>query len=361
MPSANSQIANKKIAVILPITAQSSPAPRVINEIKIVLNALRVPFTLVVVRNGNIKSHLGEYLDAICYSETSIRCVTLGCRTTKQLAIRAGLAAVDADAYITLDADGTDDVRAISQMLQKWLKGADCVLAVRKEDEEGSSRRKWSKSLYRMVSRRVSVPLVYGAENYCLLDRRVVRALQDSPADDRSLSQQTARLGFQRSVIGMEGSWKRPASRITRAMNHFRQLRETVLSHSRLPVHTLYWCAASAIFLSFATGIFATVAMFYTVSTSLLLSVMISACLGTICSLSIGSVVIGEYLYRLLQNGPAAQGFAFDENAQACNINLNANYVPEQEVGILEDVNAMRATISAQAAPTPAPALVKQD
>jgi dolichol-phosphate mannosyltransferase len=346
MPAVNSQFVNRKVAVILPITSEAMATPRLINEIKIVLNSLRVPFTLVIVRNGTVNSHLAEYLDAVCYSEPTIQCISLGCPTTKQLAIRAGYESIEADAYITIDADGSNDARAIAPMLQKWLKGVDCVLAVRREDEEDSRSRTWSKRIYRMVGRRVCVPLVYGAENYCLLDKRVVQTLRGLPADERSISQQTSRLGFQRAIVGMEATWKRSESRIVRAKNHFRQLREGLLSHSRMPVHTLYWCATSAIALSCTAGIFASVAMLYNASTTFVLSVMMSACLGMICSLSIGMVVIGEYLYRLLQNGPASQSFALASSAETCAINNSTRRFPEQEAQILDDVNTIRASLN---------------
>ncbi len=308
--AANNAISQKKIAVIIPISADTLAAPRTINDIRSVMRSLRTPFSLVLVRNGLVKPHMAEYLEAVCFSEATIHCITLGSKVSKQLAIRAGMEAVVADAYVSIAADGTDDVRAIAQLVRKWNNGSDCVLAAREDVDELTRRRRIVKMLYRAVGRRCAVPVAYGATDFCLLDRKVVEKLLSLPCDDRNLAQQTSRLGFRRSIIGMEASWRRPESMMQRGINHLRSLRESLLSHSRMPIRSLYWAAASVFGVSIISSMIASSAIALGASTTFAMIVMLSACLYATSTFAISAVILAEYLYRLMQNGPAAKSYA---------------------------------------------------
>ncbi len=347
--AANFAIAQKKIAVIVTINAETSAAPRTISDIRSVLRSCKIPFTLVLVRNGHLKPQVAEYLEAICFSEATIHCVTLGSRVSPALAIRAGLDAVDADAYITISADGSDDVRAITNMIRKWSNGSEVVLAVREEADELKLHRRMVKAAYRSIGKRCSVPVAYGASDCTLMDRRVVNTLKALPADDRTLAQQTSRLGFRRSIIGMETTWRRPESLRQRAMNHIRSLRETILSHSRMPIRMIYWSAASVFTISMLGSLVASTAIAMGASFTVVFTVLMSACLFAISSIMASCVVMGEYLYRLMQNGPAARRFAVvDQYTPSCKMPTVQIRKTVSEDDILSELNNLHGELKAQ-------------
>ncbi len=340
---ARENVQDKMIAIVVPVDASTIATPRTINDIRSVMRTTRAPWKIVLVRNGPIKRHLGEYLDAICFSEASIHCVNLAAPVSNRLAIQAGLEAVEADAYITIAADGSEDPRTITEFLRKWRKGSDCVLAVRDTEAERSRFRQALRAGYRMVGRRCSVPVVYNAANFCLMDQKVVSALRTQPCDNRTLAQQTARLGFRRSIVGMERTWHRPPSLKLRAQNHFNTLREALLSHSRTPVRGLYLSALSVIACAVVGIASATVALFAGASAATVTAYLAMTIVSSLCPLAIGMVVLGEYLYRLVQAGPSAQQFSVVESAvKTCAIKRRPAQEEFNESSILSELNSLR-------------------
>lgn len=347
--AANFAIDQNKVAAIVIVDYETTAAPRTINDIRSVLRSCKTPFTIVLVQNGPVRPAIAEYLDAICFSEATIQCIKLGSRVSSQLAIRAGLQATDAEACIHVAADGSDDARVIANMVRKWKSGSDVVMAVRQESGKSRFSHRILKSVYRSLERRSSAPIDFGAADYCLMSRRVADALCASPADHRTLAQQTSRMGFRRSIVGMESTWKRPESFTSQLARHFRTLRETALSHSRLPIRMMYWSAASVFTISMLGSMVASAAIAFGASFTVVFTVLMSACLFAVSSVMASCLVMGEYLYRLMQNGPAQQSFAItDAYTQGCKLPMVQIRKSVSEEEILRELNSLRSDLRLQ-------------
>jgi hypothetical protein len=317
---AATQSQTKKLAFVITIGPENRATPRTISDLRSSISSLDTQYAIVLVRNGRLSDDMEECLDAICFSDTHFQSVGLHETTSIQLAMRAGFNAVNADAYISISADGTDDVQSVPKMIAKWLEGSDCVLCVRECQNDQYS---------------------YSATDYCLLDRSVVQALQGTEADDRSLSQQTSRLGFKRSIVGMESSWSRKQTFTSRTHQRIRAIRMHWLHHSRTPIRAIYWSSACISGIASVAGISAALALMNGVSSTMVLCGLVGAILSCIASVSISLIVIGEYLYTLMQNGPSAKRYAVvhsSESTQSTEVSYNESDVLQDVEGIREQL-----------------------
>ncbi len=307
------------------------------------MRSTRQPYTVVLVRNGPIKRHLREYLDAVCFSEATVQCVQLASAVPERLALQAGMDSIAADAYVCIAADGNDDPQSIVELIRKWKNGSDCVFAIRNSTSQMSRRQKIVQRVYDSVARRCGTPITNTAANYCLLDRKVVQSLQAIPADQATLAACTSKLGVRRSLVGMNDTWRRTPSVSRQLLTHFRTLRDAMITHSRTPVRAMYLAAAGVLAIACGSILCSLCALTIGVSTGSILIGLVMAGLSSICLLTTCVVIAGEMLYRLLQNGPAMRQYSVLSNSIAtCSIRP-AQSASLEESQILAELGALQA------------------
>ena len=134
----------------------------------------RILFVDVGSRDGTWSLILG-------LAERDKRC--LGIRQSRnrghQNAIFAGMmeAEQNADAVITVDCDGQDDISAMEEMVDAYLDGCDIVYGVRKKrDTDTKFKRMTAEGFYRLMEA-LGAETVYNHADYRLVSSRVIRAL----------------------------------------------------------------------------------------------------------------------------------------------------------------------------------------
>ena len=90
----------------------------------------------------------------------------------KEIALTAGLKESDGDAVIMIDADGQHPVETITEMVERWEKGAKIVTAVRGHN---TTKHKVASKIYYKIMRIVgNKKIVPGELDFRLVDREVV-------------------------------------------------------------------------------------------------------------------------------------------------------------------------------------------
>lgn len=130
-----------------------------------------------------------------------------------QNALSAGLAAATADVIAVIDADLQDPPELIPEMLRLWRQGHDVVYARRKRRAENLLKRTGYWLFYRIVAFLSDVRIPLDSGDFCLLDRRVVRALADLPEKLRFPRVLRAWVGFRQCGL----DYDRPAREAGRA------------------------------------------------------------------------------------------------------------------------------------------------
>ena len=121
--------------------------------------------------------------DIICdlaRKDTRIHGVSLSRNRGHQNALLAGLyeACPDADIVISCDCDGQDDIDAMDEMIDKYLKGAEIVYGVRKKRERDTwFKRTTAEGFYRLMNW-LGAEVVFNHADYRLTSTRVLREFE---------------------------------------------------------------------------------------------------------------------------------------------------------------------------------------
>lgn len=113
-----------------------------------------------------------------------------------QGALLAGLYSVDADVFVTIDADLQDDELAIIEMIDRYNEGCDIVYGVRgRRDADSFFKRATAMGFYR-VMQLLGVRSVYNHADFRLMSCRAVDALKSFPEKNLFLRAMVPLLGF---------------------------------------------------------------------------------------------------------------------------------------------------------------------
>lgn len=120
-----------------------------------------------------------------------------------ELMLTAGLDVADGDVVVTMDADGQHPIATILEMLPAWREGFDGVYAVQagRRQSQSAARRSYTKLFYWLMQRATLFVLPADAEDFRLLDRRVVLALRSLPERAQYMKGLFAWVGFRAKAV----------------------------------------------------------------------------------------------------------------------------------------------------------------
>jgi dolichol-phosphate mannosyltransferase len=127
------------------------------------------------------------------------------CRLTRnfghQNAISAGLDLSRADVVAVIDADLQDPPELILEMIAKWRDGFDVVYAQRRKRRENPLKVAGYWAFYRLVAALADLAIPLDSGDFCLMDRRVVRAVSTLPEKLRFPRGLRAWVGFRQTGL----------------------------------------------------------------------------------------------------------------------------------------------------------------
>ncbi len=128
--------------------------------------------------------------------DTRWRCLSLARNFGHQAAVSAGMYHATGDALVIIDADLQDPPEEILRMIEKWREGYQVVFAIRASREDPPLKSLLAWAFYRLIARLVSFRIPVDAGDFCLLDRRVVNAMNAMPERGKYLRGLRAWSGF---------------------------------------------------------------------------------------------------------------------------------------------------------------------
>ncbi|MCC7015874.1 MAG: glycosyltransferase family 2 protein [Rhodospirillales bacterium] len=121
-----------------------------------------------------------------------------------QTAVTAGLEHAEGDAVGVIDADLQDPPEALLDLLKEWRAGYDVVYGVRAHRKEGVFKRAAYAAFYRLLQRLADIDIPLDSGDFCVMDRRVVDALNRLPERNRFVRGLRAWLGFSQKGVRYE-------------------------------------------------------------------------------------------------------------------------------------------------------------
>ncbi|WP_019895315.1 glycosyltransferase family 2 protein [Hydrogenovibrio halophilus] len=256
-------------------------------------------FEVIAVNDGSKDQTLKTLLE-IQKERDDLTVIDLSRNFGKESALTAGLSEAGGDAVIPIDADGQHPFATISEMVALWRQGYDVVLAKRNTRDTDTRLQKWTARLFYKAHNQLSdinIPADVG--DFRLMDKKVVRVLNQLPENRRFMKGLFAWVGFRTATVIYDVQPRSYGQTRFNTWKLWNLALEGITSFSISPLKIWTYVGVVVAFLSF---LYAS----YLVATTLIYgtdlpgypSIMVAVLfMGGIQLISIG--IIGEYLGRV--------------------------------------------------------------
>lgn len=191
---------NKLISCVVPIYNEEALIAEFIAALENTLKAMPYPYEIVLIDDGSQDNSM-----AILHQlkkQHAFRYVRFSRNFGKEKALSAGLDLAKGDAVILIDSDFQHPLELLSDFIAKWEEGYDMVYAVRIDrSDESWLKRICAKAFYQMTSKINRVNIPPNAGDFRLLDRKIVKALQQLPERNRFMKGLYSWVGFKQIAI----------------------------------------------------------------------------------------------------------------------------------------------------------------
>jgi len=189
---------------IVPVFNEEATLMELYRRLSAVMDSLDGTVELVLVDDGShdrslaMMRDLHEHDRRVCY-------LSFARNFGHQIAVTAGLNFARGQAIVVLDADLQDPPELIPELADKWRRGYDVVYAQRvQRHQEGWFKRLTAYLFYRLLRQLADVDMPTDTGDFCLMDRRVVDALNAMPERNRYIRGLRSWLGFRQIAIPFE-------------------------------------------------------------------------------------------------------------------------------------------------------------
>ena len=304
-----------ELSIILPFHNESSGVRNLFRRLYPVLGSLGLSYEVICVDDGSSDATYTTLLHEREFDQR-LKIVRLARNFGKETALTCGLHLAKGDAAVTLDSDLQHPPEIIVDLVKKWREGYEMVYAIRNNRKtDGTFRRLFSRAFYAVFRTIADIKMPEGAGDFCLLDRKVIDAVNALPERNRFMKGLTSWVGFKQGVVPFDVA---PRDSGVTHWSFFRLIRfafDGLSAFSTLPLRIWTWCGAVislgamayALYLIFDT-------MVYGIDVPGFASIMVGVLfMGGIQLLSLG--VIGEYMARIFTEVKARPLYFIAERA----------------------------------------------
>jgi len=189
---------------IVPIYNEEATLAELYRRLRATLDGMKGEGEVILVNDGSGDRSLA-LIQELHQRDCRVKYLSLARNFGHQIAVTAGLNFAGGQAVIILDADLQDPPELIPQMVEQWQRGYDLVYAQRtRRRQEGWVKRLSAFLYYRLLKHLADVDIPTDAGDFCLMDRKVVNALNAMPERNRYIRGLRAWVGFRQTVIPFE-------------------------------------------------------------------------------------------------------------------------------------------------------------
>jgi glycosyltransferase involved in cell wall biosynthesis len=287
------------LSIILPFHNEAGGVRNLFRRLYPVLGSLNLSYEIICIDDGSSDNTFEALLHEREFDQR-VKIARLARNFGKETALTCGLHLAGGRAAITLDSDLQHPPETIPALIAKWHDGYEMIYATRANRKtDGKLRRAFSRAFYAVFRTIADIQMPEGAGDFCLLDRKVIDAMNALPERNRFMKGLTSWVGFKQGtvpfLVGLRDSG-------TTHWSFFRLVRfafDGLSAFSTFPLRIWTWCGALVSFAAIAYALYLTVdTLVYGVSVPGFASLMVGILfLGGLQLLSLG--VMGEYMARI--------------------------------------------------------------
>ncbi|MEA5426280.1 glycosyltransferase family 2 protein [Arcicella lustrica] len=172
------------------------------HAVKKVIDKLPYSFEFCFVNDGS-KDDTLSVIRTLAKKDESVKYLSFSRNFGQQIALKAGIDTINADAIIMMDSDLQHPPEMIPDLIELWLKKkVNMVNTLREEDQDLSwFKKQSSKRFYQVLNKVSDLKLEPGQADFRLIDRQVTETLKKSKEQDVFLRGMIQWIGYDQATI----------------------------------------------------------------------------------------------------------------------------------------------------------------
>lgn len=225
-----------KVSIVIPVYYNQENLIPLYDDIKNkVIDLIDYDYEIVMVNDGS-KDKSYDVMKQLAENDKNIKIVSLSRNFGSHAAILCGLEKCTGDCAVVKAADLQEPTDLILQMVERWKKGNNVVLAVRKSRDESKQQTIFA-NLYYWIVRKTSLPnMPKGGFDVYLLDRKVIKVLLALDEKNSALTGQILWSGFKTDIVYYTRLARTIGSSKWTLKKKIRLVKDTLFSFSTVPV-----------------------------------------------------------------------------------------------------------------------------
>ena len=301
------------LSIVIPIYNEEMNLPALYARLAAMLDAQPWQAEVIFVNDGSHDRSLAIMQD-LAVRDPRMHFITFSRNFGHQIAITAGLDLSRGAAVVVMDGDLQDPPELLPELYQKLHEGYEVVYAKRRSRQGESAIKLFTaKMFYRILAGITSVNIPLDTGDFRIVSRKVVRALQQMPEQNKFIRGQIAWIGYRQTFLEFDRSERAGGEPGYTYSKLIRLALDGITSFSDLPLRLASIGGFAVSGVAFLVMLYALYARFFLQNygvgwPSLIVSVLF---LGGVQLMAIG--VIGEYMARLGANSRQRPLYIIDE------------------------------------------------
>ena len=192
-----------ELSVVIPIYNSANIFPELYQRLTAAVGQTVSSFEIIAVVDG-CRDRSFDVIQGIAQRDGRVKAIEFSRNFGHQAAITAGLSLAAGDMVAIMDDDLEDPPEALPLLVARIRDGFDVVYGIRRKRKRSWFHRFLFTAFYRILSGLVDVQMPGDAGDFCVMTRRVVRALNTMPENNRYLRGLRAWAGFDQTGIEYE-------------------------------------------------------------------------------------------------------------------------------------------------------------
>jgi len=189
------------ISIVIPVFNEEQNLETLVSRLRDVLTTLNFDdHEILFIEDGSC-DRSPEILEGMHRRDPKIGSIFLSRNFGHQAALQAGLDESRGDAVVLMDADLQDPPEVIRDFGRLWRASFEVVCGVREKRKENVFKRMAYRTFYRTMRWIANIDVPIDAGDFCLLDRRVVKALTSLRERNRFLRGLRSWVGFRQAGV----------------------------------------------------------------------------------------------------------------------------------------------------------------
>lgn len=245
----------KTISIIIPVHNEEKNIPLICEELLRVFSPLPYSYEIIYVNDGSTDNSQ-KIIERLTEASDKIKSIEFSRNFGKEAATSAGLQYATGDAAIMIDADLQHPTSLITHFIERWENGADVVIGLRTKTKGNFGLKLLGSYFYYKIINLISeTPIVSGATDFRLIDRKVVDEFNKFTEHERITRGLIDWLGFKREFVEFEAAERAHG---TASYSYFKLIKLAIsssIAHSLFPLKVAGYLGLFIMFTSGLSGL----------------------------------------------------------------------------------------------------------